>query len=147
MTNEQNTLNDDAGYRAERYAESGDSAQPAAPAEITMSQADFDERHARRAAGHDTDEDRRLLKMYERDGWKPGARERDAGRVQSDDVARPTHAEDADVKASGGRVEEVGEWRGNSTGTSSGATSKSSGEKPKSAPRSAPSTASSSKNR
>lgn len=135
-----NPLNDSAEYRAERAAEPSD---PAQPAEITMSQRDYDERLARRTAGHETDEDLRLIKMYERDGYKPGATATDpepsAGRT---DVARPTHAEDKDAEDKDGD-----EWRGNSTETSSGSTKTNSGASAKSAPSSARSTASGSKSR
>ena len=136
-----NPLNDNAQYRAERAAEPSD---PAQPTEITMSQHDYDERLARRTAGHETDEDNRLIKMYEKDGYKPGQPSDPEPAADRSDVARPTHAED---KADGGQVGKVGEWRGNSTEASSGSTTKSSGANSKSGPSSAQSTASGSKSR
>lgn len=135
-----NPLNDSAQYRAERAAEPSD---PAQPTEITMSQRDYDERLARRTAGHETDEDNRLIKMYEKDGYKPGATATDpAPAADRSDVARPTHAADKDAEGEGGDA-----WRGNSTETSSGSTKTNSGASAKSVPSSARSTANSSKSR
>lgn len=66
---------------------------------MELTQSDYDERKARVAAGNGTDEDLRLVKHYEDQGFSA----QPVDEPKADDVARPTYAEvdETDAKPAG----------------------------------------------
>lgn len=85
------------------------------PIAFELNQRDFDDRLARRTAGHQSDEDLRMIKMYERAGYRPG------GPAPDDADWAPK----ADRAGSATETGEASAWPGNSTETSSDTTPKS----------------------